>query len=401
MEASSLKGREYITTTTTMALPLHQQLVSQQEEFNMQTIKVMEESVNVLSKAGKSNAKLDKELVPSKKSLVLSGECVSKSVKGSHKNRVHLCNICDVEFEYVQEFREHLKTHGNYECAVCGKMIAKQGMLTQHYVKFHGLKLDTGSQHICWVCGKVYKSKQAVSYHMSTSHNKTKLKCDICDKCFGHPKNLKAHRKRHGDRDVACDKCPARFYTTSELGYHYNAKHRNAQCWKCEQCGRKFSRSTSYINHVEKHRPKRFECTTCFKMFRRKAHIEAHMKQHTVISSNSESSQSQGSRIKEYLRCSKCNILFDSEQMKKDHLCSDHMKLIKQFFCNGCNVSFHSREDLESHSCPQRSSSSSEGETHSQTLAEDVQLYTEAENLSTEAIAINTEEWDTCFVVLG
>ncbi|KAK4313721.1 hypothetical protein Pmani_014944 [Petrolisthes manimaculis] len=387
VETSTQRTRKH---TITKASPLK---VSQQQLLNTESIELMEDCVKPHTKTGRSAARIDEQTVKCKKSLMLTGEFVSKSLKASHKKRIHLCNVCDVEFEYVQEFREHMKTHGSYECTVCGKVISKQGMLTQHYVKFHGLKPDGDSQHICWVCGKVYKSKQAVSYHMTTSHNETKLKCDVCGKCFGHSKNLKAHKKRHGEKDITCDKCPAKFYTTSELGYHYNAKHQNAQCWKCEQCGRKFSRSTSYSNHVEKHRPKRFECTVCFKMFRRKAHIEAHMKQHTLVS-NSESNQTPGSRIKEYLRCSKCSILFESEEMKKDHLCSDHMRLIKQFFCNGCNVSFHSREDLNSHSCPHRSS---EAEAHPENLTEDVQLYTEQENLNSGTIAINTEEWDTCF----
>lgn len=325
------------------------------------------------------------------------GEVPSKPEKMTYKSKTHVCDLCVIEFDYAQDFRDHIKTHGSYECAVCGKVIAKQGMLTQHYVKFHGLKLNPESRHICLICGKKYKSKPAVTYHITTAHSDANLKCDICDKSFGHSKNLKAHMKRHGKKEVACDKCPSKFYTTSELGYHYNAVHQNARCWKCETCGKEFSRSSIYLNHIEKHRPKRFECTICFKMFRRKAHIEAHMKQHSSTLGYNPNLASKN-KIKRYFRCNECCALFESEDMRKGHLCGDNVKLIKQYFCDGCSISFHSKEGLDTHVCSQNSAHIL---VQSEAVAEDVQIYAEAGNLEPGAIGINTDEWDTCFVVLG
>ncbi|XP_063591846.1 zinc finger protein 28-like [Penaeus indicus] len=315
----------------------------------------------------------------------------------TYKNKTHVCDLCGLEFEYAQEYRDHTKTHGSYECVMCGKVIAKRGMLTQHYAKFHGLKLRPDSQHFCWICGKKYKSKPAVAYHITTAHSNEKLKCNKCDKTFGHVKNLKAHMKRHGDKNVACDKCPARFFTTSELGYHYNAVHQNARCWKCEICGTEFNRSSIYINHMEKHKSKRFECTVCFKMFHRKAHIEAHMKQH-ANPTDPEPGLAGKTKIKKYFRCNECSALFESEEIKRDHICGDRVRVIKRYMCDRCNFSFQCKEDLEAHTCSQNSSHIL---VQPENIAEDVQIYAEAGNLEPGSIGINTDEWETCFVVLS
>lgn len=324
-------------------------------------------------------------------------ETPSKAEKMTYKSKTHVCESCHLEFSYAQEFRDHLKTHGNFECGVCGKVIAKQGMLTRHYAKFHGLKLNPDAQHVCWICGKNYKSKAAVTYHIATAHNETKLHCDICSKSFGHPKNLKAHMKRHGEKEVSCDKCTAKFYTTSELGYHYNAVHRNARCWKCDVCGKEFNRSCIYFNHMEKHKPKTYECTVCFKMFRRNSHIKAHMKQH-LGAAGSEQESVPKDKIKKYLRCKECCALFESDDMLRNHLCGDRSaNLMKQYFCDGCNISFHSKEDLDTHIC---SHSSAHILVQSENIAENVQIYAESSNLQPDAI-MNSDDWDTCFVVLG
>ncbi|XP_037788094.1 zinc finger protein 320-like isoform X4 [Penaeus monodon] len=320
-----------------------------------------------------------------------------KTTKMTYKNKTHVCDLCGLEFEYAQEYRDHTKTHGSYECVMCGKVIAKRGMLTQHYAKFHGLKLRPDSQHFCWICGKKYKSKPAVAYHITTAHSNEKLKCNKCDKTFGHVKNLKAHMKRHGDKNVACDKCPARFFTTSELGYHYNAVHQNARCWKCEICGTEFNRSSIYINHMEKHKSKRFECTVCFKMFHRKAHIEAHMKQH-ANPTDPDPGLAGKTKIKKYFRCNECSALFESEEIKRDHLCGDRVRVIRRYMCDRCNFSFQCKEDLEAHTCSQNSSHIL---VQPENIAEDVQIYAEAGNLEPGSIGINTDEWETCFVVLS
>ena len=353
---------------------------------------------------------------------------ISIKKKKSYKMKNHKCYECLEEFDYASEYRDHQKLHrsGSYECSICGKVLAKSGMLAHHYIKYHNFQFNSlfnekfyqqnipqklhseeinlshiindkekinnpltltnnrnlqlkqdasqysaekqlksdnnisneirnllsetplhsnliqdknpqgylrskvpikyatsqfsNDQNKCTQCNKVYRSRAALAYHVTSQHKEDKHKCPECSKEFTHIKNLKAHLKRHGAREKACSLCPSKFFTTSELGYHFNAVHMNAKCWKCNACGKQFSRSSSYYHHIEKHKTRRFECTICHKMFGRKSHAESHVKQHGSNKTNSSFSEVTN-KIKEHFRCDNCNLIFSDEILRKKHSC--------------------------------------------------------------------------------
>ena len=80
---------------------------------------------------------------------------------------------------------------------------------------------------------------------MNTIHGKIQeVKCDSCEKSFGHKSLLKGHIKRvhqENEKTFKCDSCDQSFGQQGKLNLHTKCVHGNMKSYKCETCEKSFA----------------------------------------------------------------------------------------------------------------------------------------------------------------
>lgn len=186
-------------------------------------------------------------------------------------------------------------------------------------------------------------------------------KCSICEREFILESSLKIHILKHDEVDVCeCSKCGEKFSSKSLLENHMN-KHASGISYECSVCGMVHKGNKDFRLHLETHvneigvgnAPfyyqsskigkhggsrsrtgvsliKNFKCDTCSSVFKTKASLLKHMKQHTVPRTPT--------------RCIRCRHVFPSEELLREHVNKEFHK------CEVCDISFSLCGDLKFHS---------------------------------------------------
>ncbi|KAJ8707717.1 hypothetical protein PYW07_011394 [Mythimna separata] len=110
------------------------------------------------------------------------------------KGRTFRCTVCDTEFENAAE----LKTHG-----------------LEHQVK---------TRHKCEICGRYFKKAFSLRMHAKVHMEKAAPTCPLCGLLFNNKNYLAQHMSTH-ERTEECDKCHAKFHTSSQLKNHTKQAH--------------------------------------------------------------------------------------------------------------------------------------------------------------------------------
>lgn len=145
--------------------------------------------------------------------------------------------------------------------------------------------------------------------------------------------------------------------------------------YKCDDCGRMFSRKVQYEKHIQQHFPTLvpedllpFDCKVCGKAFKNQKALTLHSKRHStknkLVCTFCGKKFCQRSSLKMHLRthdksskfeCEMCDKCFLSESDLKIHLDACHDG--KPFFCKICHERFSWRDQMASHYCvPQHES---------------------------------------------
>ncbi|XP_048521143.1 zinc finger protein 33B-like [Dendroctonus ponderosae] len=148
------------------------------------------------------------------------------------------------------------------------------------------------------------------------------ITCNICNKNFGEPYNLRAHIKKFHPGNLN-DLAPLRTFKCSAV---------------CNECNKTFVKYSNLTQHVKKYhkdklneltKPKKyaFECDKCQKHFTHLRHLKYHKKSH-------EAQKSSG------LKCILCKNKSDASYFTKPDL-HEHFKMrhdidIVVFCCNSC-----------------------------------------------------------------
>ena len=248
------------------------------------------------------------------------------------------CLMCAVQFETELEYEEHNRSHltedGHWICPFCdenGGMFKFKGWLIQHIWKFHSekhsemrIKSVDANKECCKFCLKILDSKEALEKHLLLHEN---LSCQLCNKRFSFPYQLKNHMAIHGvESRFKCKICQDEFKLKRYLQkhmkdvHHYQPSktHVGPRCNICEPTVHFLSLEDVFVHAMEEHKDKLeenvkvvnkddvdvFVCKQCFKTYSTHQEYVTHVVCHTR---------------KIPLMCETCGKYFDHKTKLKVH----------------------------------------------------------------------------------
>ncbi|XP_069671156.1 zinc finger protein 235-like [Periplaneta americana] len=118
--------------------------------------------------------------------------------------------------------------------------------------------------------------------HLRGSVVKNAYKCDICGRSFSKSSSVKRHELLHtGDEPLRCDVCGKCFSQSSSLRRH-EARHTSEKPFKCDVCGKCFWVLFDLRRHERLHTcEKPFKCDVCGKFFSQSSNLTSHQRVHT------------------------------------------------------------------------------------------------------------------------
>ncbi|KAM6977241.1 zinc finger protein 711 [Aplochiton taeniatus] len=209
------------------------------------------------------------------------------------KNFAHVCVECAKGFRHPSELKKHMRTHTGekpYNCPHCDFRCADQSNLKTHIKSKHGADLPFKCSH----CPQAYADERELQRHVEMvqghkthqcphcehkSTNSSDLKrhiisvhtkdfphqCDVCDKGFHRPSELKKHAETHkGNKVHQCRHCN---FTTSDpftLSRHILSVHTKDLPFKCKRCRRGFRQPMELKKHMKTHSGRKvYQCQYC------------------------------------------------------------------------------------------------------------------------------------------
>ena len=110
----------------------------------------------------------------------------------------------------------------------------------------------------CDECQKTFKSKELMLKHKARKHNQSKnAKCDICEKTFHHKSNLLNHNRLMHQYDTAagtkrnynCHLCEKTYKSYAGLYVHNNIHHKKST--RCDICDKGFAKPFDLKRHFQ------------------------------------------------------------------------------------------------------------------------------------------------------
>ena len=291
--------------------------------------------------------------------------------KGESKcNNVYKCDICDKSFTKPNKLKKHIHIvhdrQKDYICEKCNKSFTTAGILKQHIHIVHDGRKD-------YTCDKLFTTSAILKKHVYKVHNGHKLrqhklkthqiefesnngkkyKCDICDKSFANPRNLRVHIRQIHQKELnhRCDICEKMFFQPSHLRQHQLKTHKIRESkleverkYKCEICTKRFSQLSNFTLHRRKiHQIKiEYKCSICDKLYSESSNLTKHRKKvHKEKISDPT------------LKCNMCEGLFSTDTGLREHKKWKHKTLkdisLEKLTCDICDKTFSNRSNFEKH----------------------------------------------------
>lgn len=285
----------------------------------------------------------------------------------------HKCNICEKSFKDAKFLSIHMFVHtptifdcestsheDGAEVFIC--YICDKGFSKERFLKLHNLHVHLNRIIICKICQREFKSDFWYSRHrcqvneeLHEEDDETKrIPCDLCPRKFARLRFMRSHRNRMHKEEISLkhdsDSDIDRAEYEQKLVRDFNVSKRNLLRTptkiQCDFCGELIDENL-YDNHIFEHNNIRlqksrklegfpstvvegeilenkiiFKCHICFKPFKRKFNLEAHINRHL----NEDLDQTVVCKEESVV------ILSESEESFKDELDGDVKRELVEFY---------------------------------------------------------------------
>ncbi|XP_046913107.2 uncharacterized protein LOC124494017 [Dermatophagoides farinae] len=191
-----------------------------------------------------------------------------------------LCPKCPFEFPTKYTLNRHLRTHvpgRAYVCGICGNRFKLKSELKQHHRTHSNLK-----PYKCSRCNYATIRKSDLKRHLvthSVKKSSNSFKCDHCDYISQRKSDLARHKRRkHPSNEPISESNSS---TTISNNVSINRIHTDDKksSYKCDICSKCFKLKSRFNRHKITHTDEwPFNCTNCSERFRRKDHLNNHIK---------------------------------------------------------------------------------------------------------------------------
>lgn len=291
------------------------------------------------------------------------------------------CTFCSRKFVFHMHFKCHLKSHETnqsetennssdekHKCLECGKEYI-QSELQRHMLSHMNIK-----PYVCNICQKSFSRPNNLKMHTQEVHCDSKdqrnFTCIKCKKSFCTLRRLKCHIRRHilsKNPHYQCENCKRKFSTKQDLLQHTskNVCTNNSKSRKCDQCG-KFMRLGEEI-HKNVCPKQNYHCNVCDKTidkyFDYISHEKLHLNKREYKCDLCDKSYVKNKDLLIHRRhchqnvvypCQICGKVFQAKLFLKKHMYNVHNDE-KNCICHVCGKSFKDAEDvrihMRSHTC--------------------------------------------------
>lgn len=224
-------------------------------------------------------------------------------------------------------------------------------------------------KHFCKICNSEFPSRFALSTHKKTHLYKDTgcYRCETCGKMCPKYDNFTRHLTIHyenREKGHQCGRCFASFYNLADLKRHL-VLHLAVKPFTCEHCGEGFTRQDNLLIHAYKHtgvQYKKFACKDCDKVLNSPSALVMHVKTHSVKTvfcpePGCKFSCYLQSQLRQHIRkhsgekpfqCAKCGRCFARSNDMKNHVLNVH-EGVKPFKCPACPKEFALAGNLRIH----------------------------------------------------